>query len=722
MRSSPQSPLHFDRRWACLLLAMLAVAAYAGTLGNGFVFDDRAVIADDSSAPALRSLPSFLISPYWTGEGRANRLYRPLTSVSFALNEILGGARPWTFHLVNLLLHALVSILLYLLLVRLFGEGTLPLAAAALFCVHPLLSEAVAGVVGRAELFSALFMLAALRVERAPALAGRGRGATASFGPPILFFLALLSKENALAYPAVSWLTDRVLGPPTGADRRRRAWEMSALLGTAVVYLVLRKMVLGTLMEPGSIPEVDNPLAHVGAEYRIATAFTLFVRYVGLFLFPSKLSADYSSPQILPLKGPGNLEFLFSAAVIAGLAFLAVRSRRRLPALTWGLGFTACTFFLVSNIPFPIGTVFAERLFYLPSAGLCAVSGLLLSALHGKRPRMAILLMTGMVSLLGFRTWDRCRDWKDDFTLFRAASQVAPNSAKVRYNLANAYRRRGDLPRAAENYRRCLELYPAFDAARRNLAVTLTDLGQAEEALNLLRASLEKNPDSGSLYNNLGNAYRALGEMGPAEAAYRRALDLDQGSGDPHNNLAVLYQQQGDWERAEHEFREAVRLNSRSVAFLIHLGDFLLQRNRPAEALQAFSEAERIDGESAVARRGRGESLMRVGELDQAQAELALSLELDPAQWEAPALLGFLSQQRGDSQGAEQYYLRSLRVRPAQPELRQNLGVIYLQQPAGREKALEQFRLCLALDPSAEIQRAVSEMVEELESEPAGKR
>ncbi|MCI0659329.1 MAG: hypothetical protein L0170_19930, partial [Acidobacteria bacterium] len=133
---------------ACLLLAVLAVAAYAGTLGNGFVFDDRAVIADDSSEPTLGSLPRLLTAPYWTGEGRANRLYRPLTSVSFALNEILGGARPWTFHLVNLLLHALVSIILYLLLVRLFGEGTLPFAAAALFCVHPLLSEAVAGVVG----------------------------------------------------------------------------------------------------------------------------------------------------------------------------------------------------------------------------------------------------------------------------------------------------------------------------------------------------------------------------------------------------------------------------------------------------------------------------------------------------------------------------------------------------------------------------------------------
>ncbi|MCI0568115.1 MAG: tetratricopeptide repeat protein, partial [Acidobacteria bacterium] len=180
--------------------------------------------------------------------------------------------------------------------------------------------------------------------------------------------------------------------------------------------------------------------------------------------------------------------------------------------------------------------------------------------------------------------------------------------------------------------------------------------------------------------------------------------------------------QQGDWGRAEQELKEALRLNPRSVAFLVHLGDFLLQRDRPGEALEAFSEAERIDRESAVVRRGRGESLMRMGELDRAQAELARSLDLDPAQWEAPALLGYLSQQRGDSQGAEQYYLRSLSVRPGQPELRQNLGVIYMHRPAGKEMALEQFRLCLALGPSAEVARVVGEMVQELGKKPPEKR
>jgi Flp pilus assembly protein TadD len=711
-----------DQRWACLLLAVLAVAVYAGTLGNQFTFDDRAIIESDPSAARLQNIPRLLISPYWTGEGRANRLYRPVTSLSFALNGILGGGRPWTFHLVNLLLHALVCIVLYLLLVRLFGRSTLPLAAALLFCVHPLLSESVASVVGRAELLAALFVLAALWVERTPAQAGGERGAAAALAPPAFFLLALLSKENALAYPAVSWLTGRILGPPVGQSQRRRAWQWSVLLGTACVYLILRKLVLGSLMEPGAIPEVDNPLAHASAAARIATALTLVVRYLWLFVFPAQLSADYSSPQIVPLEGLASPLAIGSAGVILGLTFLAVRVRRRLPVLTWGLGFAACTFLLVSNLLFPIGTVFAERLVYLPCAGLSAAAGLFISALHGKRPRLAILLLTGMVALLGVRTWDRCQDWKDDFSLFQAASLVSPNSAKVRYNLANAYRRRGDLPRAAENYRLCLRLHPEFDAARRNLAVTLTEMGQGTEAVALLGQSLEKNPDSGSLYNNLGNAYRALGDLHSAEAAYLRALELDPGSGDPHNNLAALHQQRGDWAGAEREIREAIRLKPGSVPFRVHFGDLLLQQNRPGDALAVFTEAESIDGESAVVRRGRGESLMRLGNSADARAELSRSLELDPGQWEAPALLGFISQQAGDLRGAEQFYLRSLSIRPGQPELRQNLGVIYMSQPGGAPKALEQFRLCLSLRPSVEVERVVSGMVEELEKNSQGGR
>jgi len=689
---------------AILFAALLAVGCYAGTLRNGFVFDDRAII-ETGATPSLRSLPRLLLSPYWSGEGRTNRLYRPLTQVTFALNERWADAQPWSFHLVNALLHALACAALYRLIERLFASAFLAFASSAIFAVHPVLSEAVAGIVGRSEILSALFLMAALHATR--------RRETSALSPA-LYFMALLSKENALAYPAVFLLTDWVLGLPKRVTVRRRGWEMAGVLVVTAVYVGLRAKVLGSLMEPGSIPEVDNPLAHVSWLSRIATALALCGRYFLLFVFPWRLSADYSFPQILAVSGPASMGALAGATLVAGWAWAVVKLRRRAPALSWGLGFAACTLFLVSNLPFPIGTVFAERLLYLPSAGLCVAAGGLLILLGSKRPRTARAILFGGLLVLGARTWVRARDWQDDFTLFKSAAQVCPRSSKVRYNLGNAYRRKGDLDLAAKNYRLCLELNPEFDSARRNLGVTLTDLGQTDEAIALLRAALQKKPDSGGLYNNLGNAFQARGDLASAERAYRRALELDPASADPHNNLGVIYQQRGDATRAEEEMRAAVKLAPRFLQFRIHLGDLLLLEGRAADSLDVFSQAVGLDDGSPVARRGRGEALLRLGRLQEARRELEQSLQLDPAQWEAPALLGFLSQQSGDDGHAEQFYLRSLARNPAQPELRQNLGILYLRQPGGKQKALEQFRLCLAGSPPENVRAAVEAKMREL--------
>jgi tetratricopeptide (TPR) repeat protein len=691
-------------------VALLAAACYAGTLGNGFVFDDRAIL-DTGSRPSLHSLPHLFLSPYWSGEGRANRLYRPLTQATFALEERWSAGRAWTFHLVNALLHALACVLLYLLVTSLFTSQPLAFAAAAIFAAHPVLSEAVAGIVGRSEILSALFILGALLAAR--------RAASSAASPP-LYFLALLSKENALAYPAVALLTDVLLGLPGGIRWRRRAWEMAALLAATGAYLALRVHVLGALMEPGSIPSVDNPLAHASAPIRIATALALTGRYFLLFLFPRHLSADYSFPQILPVS-PLSLPAAAGAALALALGWAMLKMWRRVPALSWGLGFAACTFFLVSNLPFPIGTVFAERLLYLPSVGLCVAAACFLVMLAAKRPLAARGVLCGVLVLLGARTWIRARDWKDDFTLFKSAARVCPKSSKVRYNLANAYRRHGDLVRAAENYRLCLTLNPDFDSAKRNLGVTLTELGRTDEAIALLREALAKRPDSGPLHNNLGNALQAQGDLTSAEREYLRALQLDPGSADPHNNLANLYRQRGNAPKAEEEMREAVRRAPQSLPFRIHLGDMLLQRGRVDEALEVFTAAVGLDRESAEAQRGRGEALMRLGRAPEAIRSLQRSLELDSAQWEAPALLGYMSQQRGDAARAEQFYLRSLARNPAQPELRQNLGVVYLSQPGGREKAIEQFRLCLAGSPTESVRGAVEAMMRELQEDRVGK-
>ena len=712
LKPSPRRPL--DRRFVLsAAIFVFAALAYGVTLRNGFVFDDRAAVQDNPAVQSLGGIPRLLLSPYWSGEGISNRLYRPATTISFALNRALLGGAPAGFHLVNLLLHGVIAALLFRLLEALFGNVILAGSGAAIFAVHPLLSEAVSGVVGRAELLAALCLLGALLLDR-----DRAAGSRAVI-PLVgaLFFVALLSKENALAFPLILLLTDGILGRPAGIGPRARWLEIALLGGVVAIYLALRVAALGSLMEPGAIPEIDNPAAGLPAPQRIATALAVMPRYLGLFLFPRNLSADYSAVQIAPASGPADPAALAGLALVLGLAILAVGTRRRFPALAWGIGFAGCAFALVSNLAFPIGTLFAERLMYLPAVGLAAACGALAALLHAKRPRATLAIVGVILALLAGRTWARNREWKDDFTLFRAAEQVSPRSSKVHYNLGNAYRRRGELGLAVSHYRRCLELFPRYTPARRNLAVALTDLGPSEEAVDILHALVAEDPKRASLRNNLGNAYLALGRLGEAEAEYREAVSLDPGSADAHNNLAVIRQGRGDLPGAEAELREAVRLSPDSARFRIALGDLYLKEQRPREAQESFEQAVERAPDSAEAQRGLGESLLALSRSREALAALQLSLQLNPGQWEAPALLGYLHQQQGEDQEAERYYLESLAVRPGQPELRQNLGVLYARRPDGRAKAIEQFRLCLALDPPEPIAAAVRKMLSDLEGE-----
>jgi len=689
----------------------LAVLVYSNTPGNGFVFDDRVIIEQNPLIRSLDGIPRLFVTPYWTGEGRANRLYRPLTTATFALNRALGNGGPSGFHLVNALLHGTSAVLLFLLLVRLFRLRWMALGASALFAVHPVLTESVAGLVGRAEILSTLFLLAALLLDRGGE-GGRGPAVLGSLG---FFFLALLSKENALAYPALLILTDLLLGPPKGTSRRGRRGEIAAALAVAAVYLLLRWKVLGSLMETSAIPEVDNLLVGVPAWRRILTGLALSARYLGLFLFPARLSADYSAREIEPVSGILDPACWLGIAVAGAFLILFHRFRRRLVPLSWGMGFAAVSFFLVSNIPFPVGTIFAERLLYLPLAGLCAGAGFLASVAAEKRPRTVAAVGAAVLALLAARTWERNRDWRDDFSLFRSAARVSPRSARVHYNLGNAYRRRGEPARAEESYRACLEIYPDFEPAGRNLGVVLVELGRGAEAIEFFRQALERHPESASLHNNLGNAYRSLGRGAEAEAEYNRALEMGPSSADARNNLGALFLDRGDAAWAEVEFREAIRLSPDRIAFRVNLGNLLLQRGDPARAARVFREAKEREPLLPEPHRGLGEALLGEGRILEAEAELMRSLSLNPSQWEAPALLGYLHQRRGDGGQAIRFYLESLSRKPDQPELHRNLGILYSGTGGTRDKALEHFRRCLALNPPPGMEKEIRDLLEALE-------
>jgi len=408
----PAAPPSVRRRpgLSLFLVLLAALLPYLNSLDNGFVLDDQERIVSNPYVQGSAAFGALFTADCWEAQnqGRSNH-YRPVAVVSFALNHRLGGLEPFACHLTNLLLHILVCILLLLVLRRLLPRGMLALTAALLFAVHPVHTEAVAAVGGRAHLLAALFFLAACLVHLAAfprlpsALRAENDGWQRPTGLTLLgmtfFLLALLSSGSAAALLPVVLLGDLlrsgVAPPPEPADDddfftpdRRSALQSlgslgrllavlplaayTGLLAVFTLYLTLRQMVLGSIAGSAVIPFLDNPLASADAPVRLMTAIKLHGEYLRLLIWPASLSADYAYNQVKLVTSAADPGFLAALAACLALMVGAAVLWRREGGHTAALGvlFFFCTLIPISNIIFPTGTIMAERLLYLPSLGV----------------------------------------------------------------------------------------------------------------------------------------------------------------------------------------------------------------------------------------------------------------------------------------------------------------------------------------------------------------
>jgi protein O-mannosyl-transferase len=504
----------------------LAAGSHAGALWNGFAYDDVTLILGDARIQSLRGAGAILTSGYWQDPELA--LYRPLTTLTFALNHAIAGAQPWIFHLTNLLLHAGAVLVLLTLLLRLVPPAA-ALAGAGIFAVHPVHVEAVANIAGRAELLAALFVLLACTCWTMP------RRHVGSMDPrtlvPPLFLLALLSKESAVVLPALLPLLDLV----TGELRRGRLADYSrsrlpyaaALAGALVIYLLLRGAALETL-----VPARLDPALSVLADprHRILTALQAWPHFARLLFVPVTLLADYGPGVIRPattLPGMPALGLALLAATIAA-ALVLLRRGHHLAALAplWFLVAIAP----VSSLLLPIGVLVAERTLYLPSAALAFAAAAGYGAITSRPQRTARRIASvaaALVILLGAaRSAARVPEWRSTETIFAAQLRDRPDSFRAHWVEARRLRQASDTVGALAAYTMALQIWPhgpqlGVEAAA--FAVASRDLHLAR---NLTREIVRARPADLGAYRMLAAISIDLGDTVTARSALEHALGI----------------------------------------------------------------------------------------------------------------------------------------------------------------------------------------------------
>jgi tetratricopeptide (TPR) repeat protein len=593
-----------------VLVFTATLFVYSGNLGNGFVYDDRYVVERN---PLVQNLdfPGLLSTSYW-GEIVDAGLYRPLTLLSFGLNRAL-GASAFSFHLANDLLHGVASVLA-LLVARALGLSAIAsLAAALLFALHPAQSEAVNALVGRAEILAFFFtgISFLLFVRRAhPLLVGA------------FFLCALLSKESA------------AFALPLFVLYRRDKARLLALGGALAAALALRIAVLGGVgIEGREIGFLDNPLAHSGFGTRILSAPVLLLQYVRLVLWPLTLSADYSFDQIPIPETIVDLRVCLGLLVLALLGLAVVHGKR--------IGVAALAFLIPLagslHLLFPLGTIFADRLLYLPMLGAALAFGLAVEELSKPRPWLSGVVAAPVLLACATGVWTRIPDWRDNETLFRKTVETSPFSARSYFLLGVELLEQKRFMQSAESFATGLAIYPDHFGARMSLGEALLaagDPGRAEEAF---RQALEREPASTDARRAAVEAALALGreqarglDFAAARQSFERAIALDENQPSAWNLLGLVSEREGRLEEARSCYERALAIDSRHVEALVNVASLRLNAGELGLAEQTYRRAIELAPRSYEAYNGLGIALARQGRTAEAREAFGNAVAIDP--------------------------------------------------------------------------------------------
>lgn len=663
----PRAPAPADRdRWPTfVLVVVLAAASYANTLDGELFLDDRPAIVENVYVRE-RGPAAIFTAPSWWGIHTQITTWRPLTTLSFAINHALHGLAPHGYHIVNVALHAAVSALLLAVLARLV-PWAVALVAALLFAVHPVHTEAVASVVGRAEVLAALGFFAAWWCFLAAdgARPGRHPHATPTFGLLDLagvgaFIAGMLAKEHTVMLLPVLIFADALRTPAAslGAMLRTRLPRYAALLAAAILFIVIRVRISGELTP--AIPALDNPLVTLPVAARWMTGVAVVAYYALRLVFPLWLSADYTAWQITPVASPLDPRFLAGLMVLLGVGAGIAWGWRRDRPLALGLGLMTLTFALVSNLLFLIATIMAERWIYLPSAGFCLAAAALAVRPAGERPRaVPVALLALIVTLLAGRTWTRNEVWRNPMAFFRALVVTSPRSSLAHTGYGDALAAAGRSAEALAAYREALAIAPTNWRAEYNAGNVLLATGDVAGAVAAYERTLTLEPASTKAMINLGAAESRRGNATAAVAWLRRAAAHEPNVASIRTSLANVLAASGDRAGARAEFEAALALAPRSPDVLADYGVFLENENDHAAAIALLRRSLVLQPNVPERHYNLGNALAKSGALAEAVAAYQQALSLRPRFPQAMQNLGHTETLRGNPDAAREWFARA---------------------------------------------------------------
>ncbi|XP_041707875.1 protein O-mannosyl-transferase TMTC1 isoform X2 [Coregonus clupeaformis] len=640
-----------------VLLALCALC-YGNSLHGEFVHDDVWAISNNPDVRPGSSLQNIFTNDFWgkrMADNTSHKSYRPLCILTFKLNILLGGMTPLYFHVVNVCLHCAVTCLLMHTCDRcVFDDPRLAFLTALLFAVHPIHTEAVSGIVGRADVLACM-----------------------------MFLLAFLSYVGSVG----------VCGSADSLPSTVSVWALGAslLLGTCAMLVKETGItVFGVCVLYDALVLCRKPLL-LFLTYCYLLAFNAW-----LLLSPVVLCYDWqvgSIPLVESLWDIRNVAALLLGVVMVALCLHCVMSLQRLESreVLVGVLFLVFPFIPASNVFFRVGFVVAERVLYMPSMGYCILvaHGLgRLCSVVGRWGTTALTVSTLLLLLLfSWKTVQQNHIWLSREALFRSGIQTLPHNAKVHYNYANFLKDRGRHQEAIHHYKTALRLYPRHASAMNNLG-TLTR--HPEDAEHYYRTALDTNPQHNRALFNLGNLLKSQGKKEEAEALLRDSIRFGTHFADAYSSLASLYAEQKRFAEANDIYLQGIESCPDSSDLHNNYGVFLVDTGEGALAAAHYQHAVRLKPAHYVAMVNLGRLLRSSNENKEAESWYKKAL-LVTRKVDILTPLGALYYNTGRYEEALQVYREAATLQPDSTDIW--LALAQVLAMAGRSKEAEKMTL-----------------------------
>ncbi|XP_052810856.1 protein O-mannosyl-transferase TMTC3-like isoform X2 [Mya arenaria] len=625
-----------------IILCVTVGVCYIRAMDCGFCFDDMSAIVENKDLRPHTPVSNLFLNDFWGTpmyKEKSHKSYRPLCVLTFRFNYMLSELEPMTYHLLNVILHAVVCVM-YMRVCTMFLSEFPSFVAALLFAVHPIHTEAVTGVVGRAEALSSIFFLAAMMTY--PKCTGYRR--QTNWGPLIttivLVTIAMLCKEQGITVIGVCvvyelFVAQRALfkdlwailmgilqGKPALPPWLWGSITRSAILvGSTVFLLVARIKVMGAQLP--IFTKFDNPASVSPTPARQLTYNYLLPVNFWLLLFPADLCCDWTMGTISVIQSIADwrnlITLLFWVCLGKVIQIALSRQGKFNRALLISIALMAMPFVPASNLFFPVGFVVAERILYTPSMGFCMLVALGLDVIMQNKqlPKVLLMFLTGSLLVShGLKTYMRNIDWTSEYTIFRAALRVNTQNAKLWNNVGHALEKEEDWEGALGYFEKAVSVQPDDIGAHQNYGRTLKTLKRFDEAEQAFLKALELFPPVIS-----GKSYTA--RVAPSH------LNV-------YLNLASLYSR--DPSRlleADGLLKTATDMRPDYVQGWINRGDIMMKLKRHKDAIEVYETALKYEPDNADVHYNLGVVSMELGNKPRAMKYFDEAVKYDPDHWQS---------------------------------------------------------------------------------------